>query len=224
MKKWLFLCFVTSVQATPLVKAGHPMNFSLSLPGATEPKGYYASLLRCIEQRSAMQFNWKGYPNTRLFHLLKNADLDLVYPALFDSERDKHNVRSEEFVSVNNLWLTLPEAEVNIADKAITVAVKRGSMQASVLLHAGYVNLVYVEEYDKQLAVLNAKRVDAALLPDQSLAAIVNSKSPGYRQQVLNYASGGFYLSQSFAKQHLTKINQAILACKQQMPKPVQPD
>jgi ABC-type amino acid transport substrate-binding protein len=223
--KWLvFLCFVATVQATPLVKAGHPMNFSLSLPGAAEPKGYYASLLRCIELRSGLEFEWKGYPSTRLFYLLDNAELDLVYPVLFDSDRDKHYVRSVEFVSVNNVWLTLPERQLNLADKTITIVVKRGSLQAHYLEDAGYQNLVYVEEYNNQLAVLNAKRVDAALVPDQSLAAALTDNSPSYRKQLFNNAPGGFYLTPSFAKQHLGNINQAIQHCQQQIPKPAQPD
>lgn len=224
MKRWIFLCFVTSVQATPLVKAGHPMNFSQSLPGAVEPKGYDASLLRCIEQRSQLQFDWTSYPNIRLFHHVATGQLDLVYPALFDAERDKKSARSAEFVTVNNIWLTLPDSEVDLTNKAISVSVKRGSLQASYLEKAGYLNVVYVEEFDKQLLTLDARRVDAALIPDLSLKALLSDSSPVYRQQRFNTTSGGFYLSQAFAKQHLTAINQAILACQQQIPKPVQPD
>lgn len=224
MKSVVFLCFVATVQATPLVKAGHPVNFSLSLPGAAEPQGYYASLLRCIELQSGFKFEWKGYPSTRLFHLLNNAELDLAYPMLFDPERDKHYVRSVEFVSVNNVWLSLPERQLDVADKSITVVVKRGSLQAHYLKDAGYQNLVQVEEYDNQLAVLNAKRVDAALVPEQSLAATLTDTSPGYRKQLFNYASGGFYLAPAFAKQYLVNINQAIEGCQQQIPKPAQPD
>jgi hypothetical protein len=66
--------------------------------------------------------------------------------------------------------------------------------------------------------------VDAALIPDLSLRALLSDHSPAYRQQRFNTTSGGFYLSQAFAKQHLTSINQAILACQQQMPTPAEPD
>jgi ABC-type amino acid transport substrate-binding protein len=224
MKRWIFLCFVATTHATPLVKAGHPINFSLSLPGAAEPQGYYASLLRCIEQKSSMQFSWESYPNTRLFHLVKTGELDLVYPALFDAERDKKSVRSVEFVTVHNLWLTLPDSQIDLTDKTISISVKRGSLQASYLEKSGYTNVVYVEEFDKQLPTLDARRVDAALIPDLSLRALLSEHSPAYRQQRFNTTSGGFYLSQAFAKQHLTSINQAILACQQQMPTPAEPD
>ena len=224
MKSWIFLCFVATVQATPVVKAGHPMNFSLSLPGASEPKGYYASLLRCIELDTQFSFDWKSYPNIRLFRHVQTGELDLVYPALFDAERDKSFVRSVEFVTVKNLWLTLPEAQVDLADKSISVSVKRGALQASYLAEAGYTNVVYVEEFDKQLSTLDAHRVDAALIPDLSLSALMSDSSPAYQRQVFNTSSGGFYLNQEFAKQHLSAINQAILACQQRMPMPAQPD
>ena len=224
MKSWIFLCFVASVQATPVVKAGHPTNFSFSLPGAAEPKGYDASLLRCIEQQSQLQFDWKSYPNIRLFNSVATGELDLVYPALFDAERDKNSLRSVEFVTVNNIWLTLPDSEVDLTNKAISVSVKRGSLQASYLEKAGYLNVVYVEEFDKQLLTLNARRVDAALLPDLSLNALLSKQSPVYRQQLFNTTSGGFYLSKTFGKQHMHSINQAILACQQQIPKPALPD
>ncbi|MDF3124549.1 transporter substrate-binding domain-containing protein [Rheinheimera sp. 1928-s] len=224
MKKWLFLCFVASVQATPVVKAGHPTNFSLSLPGAAEPRGYDASLLRCIEQQSQLQFDWKSYPNIRLFHHVATGELDLVYPALFDAERDKSSVRSIEFVTVNNIWLTLPDSKVDLTNKAISVSVKRGSLQASYLEKAGYLNVVYVEEFDKQLLTLDARRVDAALLPDLSLNALLSEQSPLYHQQVFNTTSGGFYLSKAFGKRHIHSINQAILACQQQIPKPALPN
>ncbi|WP_233081471.1 substrate-binding periplasmic protein [Rheinheimera soli] len=224
MKKWLFLCFVASVHATPVVKAGHPTNFSFSLPGASEPKGYDASLLRCIEQQSQLQFDWKSYPNIRLFHHVATGELDLVYPALFDAERDKSSVRSIEFVTVSNIWLTLPDSKVDLTNKAISVSVKRGSLQASYLEKAGYLNVVYVEEFDKQLLTLDARRVDAALLPDLSLKALLSEQSPLYRQQVFNTTSGGFYLSKAFGKQYIHSINQAILACQQQIPKPALPD
>jgi ABC-type amino acid transport substrate-binding protein len=224
MTRWIFLCFVATVQATPLVKAGNPTNFSLSLPGATVPVGYDAFLLRCIEQQSRMQFDWKSYPNNRLFHLVKTGELDLVYPALFDAERDKKSVRSIEFVTVNNIWLTLPDSEVDLTDKSIAVSVKRGSLQASYLEKAGYTNVVYVEEFDKQLATLDARRVDAALIPDLSLKALLSDRSPVYRQHIFNTTSGGFYLSKEFAKHHLHSVNQAILLCQQQISKPALPD
>lgn len=224
MRNWILLCFITTVQATPLVKAGHPMNFSASLPNATEPKGYYASLLRCIEQDTGFSFDWKSYPNIRLFRLVQTGELDLVYPALFDTERDKNSVRSIEFVTVNNLWLTLPDMQVDLTDKTIAISVKRGSLQATYLAEAGYSNIVYVEEFDKQLPTLDAGRVDAALIPDLSFKALVSEKSPVYRQRLFNTSSGGFYLSKAFARQHLSVINQAILSCQQKMPAPAQPD
>lgn len=224
MKRLVLLCFVATVQAAPVVKAGHPTNFSFSLPGAARPQGYYASLLRCIEQQTQFSFDWKSYPNFRLFRLVETAELDLVYPVLFDEERDKSSVRSIEFVTVKNLWLTLPGTQVNLRDKNISVSVKRGSLQASHLQKAGYTNVVYVEEFDKQLSTLNAGRVDAALIPDLSLRGLLSDTSPLYQQQVFNSSSGGFYLSQNFAKQHLSAINQAILACQQAMPAPAHPD
>ena len=220
MKQLFLLYFVATVHATPLVKAGHPVDFSWSLPDAAEPRGYDALLLRCIEQQTALDFDWRSYPNTRLFHLISTGELDLVYPALFDESRDQTSVRSAEFVMTTNLWLTLPDSKVDLSDKNITVSVKRDSLQQSFLQRAGYHHLVYVEEFNKQLTTLNARRVDAALIPERSLAATLPPGSPNYRRQIFNSAPGGFYLSQAFAKVYLTPINQAIQHCLQLVAKP----
>ncbi|MFC4655613.1 substrate-binding periplasmic protein [Rheinheimera marina] len=210
MRLIYLVCLSFQLSAQPVLKAGYPDRFSDELPGSAG-KSLRSQLLYCIEQHSRLHWSWQSYPTTRLFHSLESGDLDLVYPAIFSPEREQYAIASDVLFYVRNLWLSTAKAPSPLAEHSIVV--KRGALQVEQLKAKGFDQLVLVEDFRTQLDMLDAGRVDFALMPQETFLILQSQRKQQYFSSEFNKVPGGFYLGKQANPTFLPALNQALQLC-----------
>jgi len=177
------------------------------------PFGIFAN---CIEKQSHIKFEWSEYPTRRLFSMVDQNMLDIVYPVGITEQRNKVAIASKPVFSSERLWVYIGKPP-DFNDRKLSIVVTRGTPTEETIKKLGYSNLSIVK-YDALLPMLSTKRVAAALMPKKIFTGLVETYGlagayQGYQTQIFNKREIVFYLSKRFANDNLPSINQAIDAC-----------
>ncbi|PKM20893.1 MAG: hypothetical protein CVV11_05280 [Gammaproteobacteria bacterium HGW-Gammaproteobacteria-15] len=175
----------------------------------------YKEVTDCIEQQLNIDIQWQAMPTNRLLKMLAENELDIGFSMGFTEQRSAY-LQPSSYVKIDHDYFLFKGNSLNLDDKQLSIAVKRGSPQQDHLARQGYNNIYPVSDYNELIPLLLNHRVNAVSLPFSLIASV----QPSIEQHQLllkrHHSRGtGFYLSPAFASQYLPALNTAILQCRQ---------
>lgn len=168
----------------------------------------------CISRAFGRNIVWSSYPTKRALMMLKENELDVLFPMGFNAERDQYLQRSEVVVQSRDVWV-YKGTRPNLDDKVgLSLGVKLGSPQEDFFTRAGYKNLTLVNSYENMLRMLAAGRVDALALPGEGWDQIAPELAWKAGTETYLQRDAGFYFSKPADAPWVELLNQAIRACR----------